>query len=111
MLRCANDLHVVVRSGRAARSAWIGALVLLPPALVASGLLCSRPGGWPLSTMGPGALELETSTISATGGKNQAFLRDFWNAPIPQGEARYYDGMLHMLGLLYDSGKFRIWPH
>jgi len=60
--------------------------------------------------MGPGALELETSTISATGGENQAFLRDFWNAPIPQGKARYYDGMLHMLGLLYDSGKFRIWP-
>jgi endo-1,4-beta-D-glucanase Y len=28
---------------------------------------------------------------------------------IPSGYAHYYDGMLYMLGLLYDSGSFRIW--
>lgn len=50
-----------------------------------------------------------TSAISATGKDKRAFLDDFWNTAIPSGKARYYDGMLYMLGLLYDSGNFRIW--
>jgi oligosaccharide reducing-end xylanase len=49
------------------------------------------------------------SAISATGQDKKAFLEDFWNTAIPSGKARYYDGMLYMLGLLYDSGSFRIW--
>ncbi len=50
-----------------------------------------------------------TSAISATYGARLEFVRDFWNTPIPAGYARYYDGLLYMLGLLYDSGRFRIW--
>ncbi|MCO5997998.1 glycosyl hydrolase family 8 [Actinoallomurus rhizosphaericola] len=50
-----------------------------------------------------------TSAITATDSARRAFVRDFWNTEIPSGYARYYDGMLYMLGLLYDSGKFRIW--
>jgi oligosaccharide reducing-end xylanase len=51
-----------------------------------------------------------TSAISATNKGKKAFVEDFWNTPIPSGRARYYDGMLYFLGLLYDSGNFRIWP-
>jgi oligosaccharide reducing-end xylanase len=50
-----------------------------------------------------------TSAISATNRGKKAFVEDFWNTPIPSGKARYYDGMLYFLGLLYDSGHFRIW--
>ncbi|HVV19259.1 MAG TPA: hypothetical protein VHF06_07480, partial [Pseudonocardiaceae bacterium] len=53
-----------------------------------------------------------TSAISATNHGKYAFVRDLWNTKTPSGQARYYDGMLYLLGLLYDSGKFRIWsPH
>lgn len=53
-----------------------------------------------------------TSAISATNHGKKAFVEDLWNTAIPSGRARYYDGMLYLLGLLYDSGNFRIWlPH
>jgi oligosaccharide reducing-end xylanase len=53
-----------------------------------------------------------TSAIAATNRGKKAFVEDFWNTAIPSGQARYYDGMLYYLGLLYDSGNFRIWlPH
>jgi oligosaccharide reducing-end xylanase len=48
-----------------------------------------------------------TSAISATGPGSRAFVEDMWNTATPSGQARYYDGMLYMLGLLYDSGRFR----
>ncbi|WP_225850482.1 glycosyl hydrolase family 8 [Streptomyces sp. HPF1205] len=50
-----------------------------------------------------------TSAVSATDKDKKAFVRDFWNTPVPSGQARYYDGMLYMLGMLYDSGNFRMW--
>lgn len=34
------------------------------------------------------------------------FAEDLWNMEIPNGEWRYYDGLLYMLGLLACSGKF-----
>lgn len=49
------------------------------------------------------------SAISATNPGRTAFVRDLWNTAIPSGQARYYDGMLYLLGMLYDSGHFRIW--
>jgi oligosaccharide reducing-end xylanase len=53
-----------------------------------------------------------TSAMSATIRGKRAFVEDLWNTAIPSGRARYYDGMLYFLGLLYDSGNFRIWlPH
>ena len=51
-----------------------------------------------------------TSSLAATRGPiPTAFLNALWNAPIPSGEQRYYDGMLYMMSLLHCSGKFRIW--
>jgi oligosaccharide reducing-end xylanase len=31
-----------------------------------------------------------------------------WNAEIPSGRGRYYDGLLYFLSLLHCSGQFRI---
>lgn len=36
------------------------------------------------------------------------FAEDLWNAEIPTGTWRYYDGLLYMLGLLACSGKFYV---
>ncbi len=48
-----------------------------------------------------------TSAISATDRHRTDFVRDLWNTAVPSGQARYYDGMLYLLGLLYTSGQFR----
>ncbi len=37
------------------------------------------------------------------------FIEALWNAPVPSGHYRYYDGMLYMLSLLQVSGNFRIY--
>jgi len=56
-----------------------------------------------------------TSAISATAPGSDDFVRDLWATAIPSGKARYFDGLLYMLGLLYDSGTFQSWapgaPH
>jgi oligosaccharide reducing-end xylanase len=52
-----------------------------------------------------------TASLAATpGDTSKAFLTELWNAPIPSGEQRYYDGMLYIMSLLHCSGNFRIWP-
>jgi oligosaccharide reducing-end xylanase len=37
------------------------------------------------------------------------FVQALWDVKIPSGKWRYYDGMLYMLGMLHDSGNFRIY--
>ncbi len=37
------------------------------------------------------------------------FIESLWNARVPSGHYRYYDGVLYMLGLLQASGNFRIY--
>lgn len=39
----------------------------------------------------------------------QPFVQALWDASIPTGRYRYYDGLLYMLGLLQTSGNFRIY--
>lgn len=50
-----------------------------------------------------------SSAISATNKHRTDFVRDLWNTPTPSGQARYFDGMLYLLGMLYSSGNFRAW--
>ena len=38
-----------------------------------------------------------------------SFVQALWDAPIPRGQWRYYDGMLYLFGLLHASGQYRIW--
>lgn len=50
-----------------------------------------------------------SSAIAATSPYKNKFVQALWNESIPTGHWRYYDGMLYMLGLMYDSGHFRMW--
>lgn len=52
------------------------------------------------------------ASLAASGPQAARFVQALWNAPIPAGEQRYYDGMLYMMSLMHCSGQFRIWaPH
>ncbi len=52
------------------------------------------------------------ASLAATNPASKDFVAALWNAPIPSGQKRYYDGMLYLLSLLHCSGRFRIYiPH
>jgi len=46
--------------------------------------------------------------LAADGEPARVFVERLWQAPIPEGRWRYYDGMLYLLGLLQASGRFHI---
>ena len=54
-----------------------------------------------------------TNAVASLAAKNkkrsQRFVDALWEASIPEGQNRYYDGMLYMMSLLHASGEFRIW--
>jgi endo-1,4-beta-D-glucanase Y len=50
------------------------------------------------------------ASLAATNGRRaQKFVEALWNAEIPSGRNRYYDGLLYFMSLLHCSGRFRIW--
>lgn len=49
------------------------------------------------------------ASLAATNPRAKKFVEALWEASVPTGEYRYYDGMLYMLGLLHCSGSFRAW--
>jgi oligosaccharide reducing-end xylanase len=59
----------------------------------------------PIGLMGTNAV---ASLAALNGTNSRQFVEALWNAPIPSGQNRYYDGMLYLLSLLHCSGKFRI---
>jgi oligosaccharide reducing-end xylanase len=48
------------------------------------------------------------AALAADREIGEPFVQAFWDAEIPSGKWRYYDGMLYMLGLLHVSGNFKI---
>jgi oligosaccharide reducing-end xylanase len=51
-----------------------------------------------------------TSSLAACNSSRAAmFVDDLWNAKIPSGHYRYYDGLLYLMGMLHVSGNFRIY--
>lgn len=50
------------------------------------------------------------ASLAATNPHAKDFVAGLWNAPVPSGQLRYYDGMLYLLSMLHCSGRFRIWP-
>jgi oligosaccharide reducing-end xylanase len=48
------------------------------------------------------------ASLAATNSHAKDFVKALWDAPIPAGQQRYYDGMLYLLSLLHCSGRFRI---
>jgi oligosaccharide reducing-end xylanase len=47
--------------------------------------------------------------LAATNPRRMQFVQALWNTPVPDGQWRYYDGMLYLLALLHCSGEFRAW--
>jgi oligosaccharide reducing-end xylanase len=38
----------------------------------------------------------------------RAFVKELWDTPMPQGEQRYFDGMLYLMSMMHLSGEFRV---
>ena len=49
------------------------------------------------------------ASLAATNPSAKDFVKALWDAPVPSGQLRYYDGMLYLLSMLHCSGRFRIW--
>ena len=49
------------------------------------------------------------ASLAATQPRAVKFVEALWNAPIPSGRYRYYDGMWYLMGLLHCAGEYRIW--
>jgi oligosaccharide reducing-end xylanase len=49
------------------------------------------------------------ASLAATNPRAQKFIGELWNMPPPEGQERYYEGLLYMMALLHCSGEFRIW--
>jgi oligosaccharide reducing-end xylanase len=60
----------------------------------------------PAGLAGTNAVAGLAATDSARAKK---FTEALWNAPIPSGQYRYYDGMLYIMSLMHLGGEFRIW--
>jgi oligosaccharide reducing-end xylanase len=48
------------------------------------------------------------SLAAANRTNAKQFVEALWNAPIPNGQNRYYDGTLYLMSLMHCSGRFRI---
>lgn len=52
------------------------------------------------------------SLAATPGDVSNAFLKEFWDTPLPVGEQRYFDGMLYIMSMMHLTGEFRvIEPH
>jgi len=50
------------------------------------------------------------ASLAATDRARAAkFVDELWNAQIPAGRYRYYDGMWYIMALLHVSGEYRVW--
>ena len=49
------------------------------------------------------------ASLAATNPRARQFTEALWDADVPSGQYRYYDGLLYLLGMLHCSGEFRIW--
>jgi oligosaccharide reducing-end xylanase len=49
------------------------------------------------------------AALAADPEIGKLFVKELWDAQIPSGKWRYYDGMLYMLAMLHASGNFKIY--
>ena len=49
------------------------------------------------------------ASLAATNPHARDFLKALWDAPVPSGKMRYYDGMLYLMSLMHCGGEFRVW--
>lgn len=67
-----------------------------------SGAEYRAPGHVAMNAVGSIAVDPPTPTA-------RNFVHALWDQDVPTGQYRYYDGLLHMLGMLHVSGRFRIY--
>jgi oligosaccharide reducing-end xylanase len=71
-----------------------------------------HPDGTEVSDKHTTAL-MATNAVASLAATDTARAREFvdalWNAEVPSGQFRYYDGMWYLMGFLHCSGEFRIW--
>jgi oligosaccharide reducing-end xylanase len=82
--------------------------------LASQGPLCPNQftlDGRPLSTEHSSGLDAMAAVAGLAADPAQArpFVERLWEAPVPAGRWRYYDGMLYLLGLLQTGGRFQIY--
>ncbi len=67
--------------------------------------------GKPLSTdRSAGLISMNAVAALASTNENRIeFVQELWNLTVPEGAARYYDGMLYLLAMLQVSGNFKIY--
>jgi oligosaccharide reducing-end xylanase len=62
---------------------------------------------------GPPTALVATNAVAGLAATDTAraleFVEALWNADIPSGRLRYYDGMWYLMALLHLSGEYRIW--
>lgn len=49
------------------------------------------------------------ASLAANHPRRQKFIQALWNAQLPTGQYRYYDGMLYLFGLLNVAGEYKDW--
>jgi len=49
------------------------------------------------------------ASLATTDPRAKDFVEALWNAPIPDGQDRYYSGCLYLMSFLHCSGQYRIW--
>ncbi len=59
----------------------------------------------PTGLMGTNAV---TGLAATDHARAKEFTEALWNAQVPSGQYRYYDGMLYLMSLMHASGEFRI---
>jgi oligosaccharide reducing-end xylanase len=47
--------------------------------------------------------------LAASHPRKYQFIQALWDSDIPEGQYRYYDGMLYMMSLLHCSGQYKAW--
>lgn len=67
----------------------------------------SKPGQTPpTGLVGTNAV---TGLAATDRARAKKFTEALWNAQVPSGQYRYYDGMLYLMSLMHASGEFRVW--
>ncbi|MGA9659608.1 MAG: glycosyl hydrolase family 8 [Asticcacaulis sp.] len=67
--------------------------------------------GQPMSERHSTGMVAATTVASLASGQNptsDAFLKTLWDTPVPEGEQRYFDGLVYLMSLMHISGEFRI---
>ncbi len=85
----------------------LGFLAAQRPKYVSGYTLAGKPT---VAYQAGGHVAMNAVAAMATSSKDApTFVRALWDAPIPSGQWRYYDGMLYLFGLLHASGQYRVW--